>query len=108
MLESVCLRPNYSGWIVNACPEISLRIFCAALNTAASEARNAALNALMSISFDNANNCLLIAHTSGMLQSLLKGLYSGSDESRDGFCGVLCNVIYYNKEATRLVLGRQF
>lgn len=69
------------------------------------ETRNAALNALMSISFDNTHNCLLIARTPGMIQSLLKGLHTGSDESRDGVCGVLCNVIYYNAVAAHLVLS---
>ena len=68
-------------------------------------AQNAALNALMSISFDNATNCLLIARTPGMIQVLLNGLNTGTDDSRDGASGVLCNVIYYNKEAARLVLG---
>jgi hypothetical protein len=59
----------------------------------------------MSISFDNSHNCLLIARTAGMIQTLLEGLHTGSDEARDGASGVLCNVIYYNKEAARLVLG---
>ena len=59
----------------------------------------------MSISFDNGDNCLNIARTPGMIQVLLEGLNEGSDESRDGASGVLCNVIYYNKEAARLVLG---
>ena len=59
----------------------------------------------MSLSFDNAQNCLRIARTGSMIQVLLEGLHTGSDESRDGASGVLCNVIYYNKEAARLVLG---
>ena len=36
---------------------------------------------------------------------LLQGWHTGSEESRDGASGVVYNVIYYNKEAARLVLG---
>ena len=57
------------------------------------------------MSFDNGENCLKIARTPGMIHVLLEGLSKGSDESRDGAGGVLCNVIYYNKEAAQLVLG---
>ena len=76
-----------------------------AIDSGIGTTRDCALNALMSISFDNADNCLNIARTPSMIQVLLEGLKQGSDESRDGASGVLCNVIYYNKEAARLVLG---
>ncbi|EKX35633.1 hypothetical protein GUITHDRAFT_118232 [Guillardia theta CCMP2712] len=79
--------------------------FVVALDKGSIHTKNAALNALMSISFDNAENCLRIAETPGMIQTLLEGLNIGSDESRDGASGVLCNIVYYNKEAAQLVLG---
>lgn len=79
--------------------------FVVALEKGSIHTKNAALNALMSISFDNAENCLRIAETPGMIQTLLEGLNTGSDESRDGASGVLCNIVYYNKEAAQLVLG---
>jgi len=86
-------------------PNARLLRSCAAIEKGSLPAQNSALNALMSISFDNASNCLRIARTPGMIQCLLNGLRTGTDDSRDGASGVLCNVIYYNKEAARLVLG---
>eukprot|EP00960_Hanusia_phi_P073109 767945-Hanusia_phi.AAC.14 len=79
--------------------------FVVALEKGSIHTKNAALNALMSISFDNAENCLHIAETPGMIETLLEGLNTGSDESRDGASGVLCNIVYYNKDAAQLVLG---
>ena len=66
-----------------------------AINTGAPVVVNAALNALMSISFDNSSNCLAIAHTKGMILSFLLLIEDrdAPDEARDGASGVLCNVV---------------
>jgi len=60
---------------------------------------NSALNALMSISFDNAPNCLTIARTPGLVGVFLRLLAQrdAPDEARDGASGVLCNVVRPSK-----------